>query len=192
MAMTLSYLALLQKLTQRSTRLPSTSRILRKEASAQQCQAQGNLLEFSAEVPAECWWCRIGLLFAFSLVSAFASYHLDEYKAASAALQASVKELQASTEKMRLILFHGRVFMYLGNVQVLAHVRRIETVEKDLKTLTQSSASKDDLSKVRAEVKKLYDGLHIAFLDFLSQVWGMQQDLHAIAKKRPHLSVYRA
>ena len=40
-------------------------------------------------------------------------------------------------------------------------MRRIEAVEKDLKALAQSSASKDDLSRVRAELKKVYDGLHI-------------------------------
>ena len=51
--------------------------------------------------------------------------------------------------------------MYLGFLQVTAHVRRIEAVEKDLKTLSHNSANKDDLSRVRAEVKKLYDGLHI-------------------------------
>ncbi|KAF8423716.1 hypothetical protein L210DRAFT_2135808 [Boletus edulis BED1] len=126
----------------------------------------------------------IGFLFGFSLASAYAAYHLlDEYKTASAALQASVDELQASTAK------------------VTAHVRRIEGVEKDLKTLSQHSASKDDLSRVRAEVKKLYDGLHIGpcrfadvfgfpwkccpieFLDLRNHVWGMQQDLHALAKK---------
>ena len=92
----------------------------------------------------------IGFLFGFSLASSYAAYHLlDEYKAASAALQASVEELQASTAK------------------VTAQVRRIEAVEKDLKALSQSSASKDDLSRVRAEMKKLYDGLHIGMFSFL-------------------------
>ncbi|KAG2038321.1 hypothetical protein BDR03DRAFT_933676 [Suillus americanus] len=79
--------------------------------------------------------------------------------------RASVEELQASTEK------------------VSAHVRHIEAVEKDLKALAQSSASKDDLSRVRAELKKVYDGLHIEFLDLRSYVWGMQQDMHLLAKK---------
>ena len=55
-------------------------------------------------------------------------------------------------------------FMYLGPLQVTAQVRRIEAVEKDLKALSHSSASKDDLSRVRAEAKKLYDGLHIGML----------------------------
>ena len=72
-------------------------------------------------------------------------------------------------------------------------MRRIEAVEKDLKALAQSSASKDDLSRVRAELKKVYDGLHIGayailncllviiltpnteFLDLRSHVWGMRK-----------------
>ena len=46
-------------------------------------------------------------------------------------------------------------------VKVSAHIRRIEEVEKDLKALRESSAGKDDISRVRAEMKKLYDGLHV-------------------------------
>ncbi|KAF8895446.1 hypothetical protein BD779DRAFT_728655 [Infundibulicybe gibba] len=108
----------------------------------------------------------VGFLFGFSLASTFAAYHLlDEYQAASAALQTSVQELQISTEK------------------VSAHVKRIEAVEKDLKALAEKSASKEDISKVRAEAKKLYDGLHVEFLDLRSHVWGMQQDIHALSKK---------
>ncbi|KAI9456167.1 hypothetical protein F5148DRAFT_1224817 [Russula earlei] len=105
----------------------------------------------------------IGFLFGFSLASSFAAYRLlDEYKVASTTLQASVEELQQSTER------------------VSAHVRRIEAVEKDLKALSHSSASKDDLSQLRAEVKKIYDGLHIEFLDLRTYVWGLQQDVHSI------------
>ncbi|KAI0314023.1 hypothetical protein OF83DRAFT_483047 [Amylostereum chailletii] len=108
----------------------------------------------------------IGFLFGFSLASSFAAYRLlDEYKQASAALQSSVEELQQSTEK------------------ISAHVRRIEAVEKDLKVLSESSASKSDLSRIRSEVKKIYDGLHIEFLDLRSFVWGMQQDVHALSRK---------
>jgi len=54
-------------------------------------------------------------------------------------------------------LSHLRVVV----LKVSAHVRRIEAVEKDLKALAESSASKDDISRIRAEMKKLYDGLHI-------------------------------
>lgn len=43
----------------------------------------------------------VGFLFGFSLASSLAAYHLlEEYKLASAALQASVEELQISTEKV--------------------------------------------------------------------------------------------
>ncbi|EKM79430.1 hypothetical protein AGABI1DRAFT_59047 [Agaricus bisporus var. burnettii JB137-S8] len=108
----------------------------------------------------------VGFLFGFSLASSYAAYHLlDEYQKASAALQASVEELKLSTEK------------------VSAHVRRIEAVEKDLKALGEASASKEDINRVRAEMKKLYDGLHVEFLDLRAHVWGIQQDIHKLSKK---------
>jgi hypothetical protein len=59
-----------------------------------------------------------------------------------------------------VVIFTSNQYL-LTLLQVSAHVRRIEAVEKDLKALTNSSASKDDLSRLRAEVKKIYDGLHI-------------------------------
>ncbi|KAJ7254396.1 hypothetical protein B0H12DRAFT_561979 [Mycena haematopus] len=108
----------------------------------------------------------VGFLAGFSLAASVAAYNLlDEYQMASAALQASVEELKLSTEK------------------ISSHVRRIEAVEKDLKALADTSGSKDDLSRLRAEVKKIYDGLHIEFLDLRSHVWGMQQDIHSLSKK---------
>lgn len=58
-------------------------------------------------------------------------------------MQASVEELKLSTE------------------QVTTQVRRIQAVEKDLKALSDASASKEDISRVRAEMKKLYDGLNV-------------------------------
>ncbi|GAW10422.1 hypothetical protein LENED_012683 [Lentinula edodes] len=62
----------------------------------------------------------------------------DEYKQASAALQASVEELKLSTEQ-------------------------------------------EDISRVRAEMKKLYDGLNVEFLDLKAHVWGIH--VHALTKK---------
>ncbi|KAG8953881.1 hypothetical protein FRC04_001511 [Tulasnella sp. 424] len=152
-----------------------------------------------------------GFLLGFSVASAYASYRLlEEYKIASALLQASVEELQASTDK------------------ISTHIRRIETVEKNLKALSEASATKEDSKKSKAELKKLYvspsapgvqlfkeredkkldvlilplslllaaatvwallllclrqDGLHVEFLDLRAHVWGMQQDLHALVKK---------
>lgn len=106
--------------------------------------------------------CRVvGFLFGFSLASSLAAYHLlEEYKLASAALQASVEELQTSTQKVRFMCRYAARDVNTSR-QVSAHVRRIEAVEKELKALSESSASKEDISRVRAEVKKLYDGLHV-------------------------------
>ncbi|QRV86579.1 hypothetical protein RhiJN_14597 [Ceratobasidium sp. AG-Ba] len=107
-----------------------------------------------------------GFLLGFSLASAYASYHLlEEYQAASAQLQASVEELQVSTRK------------------VSSHVRRIEEVEKDLKALAESTAGKEDVQRVRGEMKKLVLNSPVEFLDLRSHVWGMQQDLHSVMKK---------
>jgi hypothetical protein len=65
-------------------------------------------------------------------------------------------------------------------------------VEKDLKALSEASSTKEDISRVRAEMKKLYDGLHVGpfkyiylclcfalkfdteFLDLRSHVWGIR------------------
>jgi len=108
----------------------------------------------------------IGFLLGFSLASSYAAYRLvDEYKQASAILQASVEELQATT------------------IKVSTHLKRIEAVEKDLKALSETTVAKDDFTKLRTEVKKLYDGLHIEILDLRSHVWGVQQDLQALSKK---------
>ncbi|KAF7299080.1 hypothetical protein MIND_00856300 [Mycena indigotica] len=108
----------------------------------------------------------VGFLAGFSLAASVAAYNLlDQYNTASAALQASVDELKQSTE------------------QISTHIRRIEAVEKDQKALADKTARKEDLSKLRSEVKQLYDGLHGEFVDMRSHVWGMQQDIHALSKK---------
>ena len=49
----------------------------------------------------------------------------------------------------------------LRPIQVSAHVRRIEAVEKNLKALAESTAGKEDVTKLRSEMKKLHDGLHV-------------------------------
>lgn len=56
----------------------------------------------------------IGFLFGFSLASSFAAYRLlDEYKQASVTLQASVEELQQSTEKVCHHLAPNQGLLYL-------------------------------------------------------------------------------
>ncbi|KAG8857324.1 hypothetical protein FRB96_005811 [Tulasnella sp. 330] len=94
-----------------------------------------------------------GFLLGFSVASAYASYRLlEEYKIASALLQASVEDLQSSTDK------------------VSTHIRRIEAVETNLKALSEATSTKEDHKKVRAEMRRLYDGLHV------------EQDLHTLTK----------
>jgi hypothetical protein len=103
----------------------------------------------------------VGFLFGFSLAASFAAYHLlEEYKRASAALQTSIDELRIGTEKVRVVI-DIQCTTFLHALQVSAHVRRIEAVEKDLKALSEASSTKDDISRVRTEMKKLYDGLHV-------------------------------
>ncbi|KAF8225889.1 hypothetical protein L208DRAFT_1304670 [Tricholoma matsutake] len=135
------------------TRLISTSRTLRNEAAPNLGPTQPQkkpIGGFRGGI--------VGFLFGFSLASSFAAYHLlEEYQQASAALQSSVETLQLSTEK------------------ISAHMRRMEAIEKDLKALNQTSVSKDDISRVRAETKKLLDGLHVEFLDLRSHVWGIRE-----------------
>lgn len=71
-----------------------------------------------------------------------------------------------------------------------AHVRRIEAVEKDLKALSNASASRDDISRVRTEVKRLYDGLHLG-----EPVFWLTHDLKVMSAEfldlRAHVSGIR-
>ncbi|KAF8631787.1 hypothetical protein AX17_005002 [Amanita inopinata Kibby_2008] len=145
------------------TRLISTSAVLRNEAAT--TSNAGNVHVQKRPIGGFRGGI-VGFLFGFSLASSFAAYHLlDEYQQASAALQASIDELKLNTEK------------------VSEHVRRIEAVEKDLKVLRETTVPKEDLSRLRSEVKKLYDGLHVEFLDLRTHVWGIQQDLHKVLKE---------
>jgi len=102
----------------------------------------------------------VGFLLGFSLASSYAAYRLvDEYKQASTILQASVEELQATT--IKACGFYLSITPSHNSKQVSTHLKRIEAVEKDLKALSETTTAKDDFTKLRAEVKKLYDGLHI-------------------------------
>jgi len=140
------------------SRLISTSAVLRNVTSSSTGVPKKPIGGFRGGI--------IGFLFGFSLASSFAAYHLlDEYRQASAALQASVDELKLSTER------------------VTQHVRRIEAVEKDLRALRDTTVPKDDLARLRTEVKKLYDGLHVEFLDLKAHIWGIQQDLNKVVKE---------
>ncbi len=92
------------------------------------------------------------------------------------------------------------------SIQITGHVRRIEAVEKELKALADRSAGKEDVSRIRAEMKKLYDGLHIGqltllvshakylenraleFLTLRSHVWGMREYSWPVERFLGHLT----
>ncbi|KAK8864718.1 hypothetical protein IAR55_001972 [Kwoniella newhampshirensis] len=107
----------------------------------------------------------LGFLFGFSAASALSIYYLQqETKVASGLLLASVEELQQGTGK------------------ITSHLDRLQTVEKELAALKAGSAVKDDVTKVRGEMKKVYDGLHLELLDLRAHVWGVEQDLQKVVK----------
>ncbi|CAK5284221.1 unnamed protein product [Mycena citricolor] len=139
------------------TRTLTTSRVLREEAAPN----VGAPIRQKKPIGAV-RGSIVGFLAGFSLAASLAAYNLlDEYNMASAALQASVDELKLSTEK----------------------VSPSAVVEKDLKALADTTASKENLSSLRGEMKKLYDGLNVEYLGLRANVWGIQQDVHALSKK---------
>ncbi|KAL7422047.1 hypothetical protein Q5752_003820 [Cryptotrichosporon argae] len=106
-----------------------------------------------------------GFLLGFSAATALSIYFLQQdTKAASGLLLASVNELQAGT---------GRI---------TSHLDRLRAVEKELAALKASAAARDDVGKVRAEMKTVYDGLHREVLDLRAHVWGVEQDLQRVVK----------
>ncbi|GFZ46962.1 hypothetical protein JCM24511_04188 [Saitozyma sp. JCM 24511] len=101
----------------------------------------------------------------FSAASGLAIYYLQqEAKLASSLLMQSVEELQQGTGK------------------ITSHLDRLQTVEKELAAIKSSAAPKDDVAKVRGEMKKVYDGLHLELLDLRAHVWGVEQDLQKVVK----------
>ncbi len=97
------------------SRLLSTTRVVRQEATPNLGTVppakkpvgafRGGCVPSLRSIPVMAnskWYSIVGFLFGFSLASSLAAYHLlEEYKLASAALQASVEELQTSTQKVR-------------------------------------------------------------------------------------------
>jgi hypothetical protein len=77
-----------------------------KSQSAEFAAGKSSVIHFCSLLLTHLWHISvIGFLFGFSLASSFTAYRLlDEYKQASVALQASVEELQQSTEKARRYL----------------------------------------------------------------------------------------
>ncbi|KAF9917257.1 hypothetical protein BX616_001557 [Lobosporangium transversale] len=92
-------------------------------------------------------------------------YLLEEYQTASNLLLNSVEDLQASTNKVR------------------DYAKKIESVEAELKTLRAKTATIEQLNDLKADVKKVYDGLNIEHLELKSHVWGLEMDLQKIQQQ---------
>lgn len=52
------------------------------------------------------------------------------------------------------------------------HLQRIEAVEKELKRLSSTSAVKEDVTKLRAEMKQVYVSPCLSFLEHC-RAWGL-------------------
>ncbi|CAO3690426.1 unnamed protein product [Umbelopsis ramanniana] len=118
---------------------------------------------YSTEAPKAVGAVRGGLL-GFLLgvtISGGVGYYylLEEYNTASATLLSSVQDLQASTEKVR------------------DYARRIESIDRDLSKLKETTATTQQLQDLRVELKKLYDALNIEHLELKTHVWGLEQDI---------------
>ncbi|KAI7905304.1 uncharacterized protein BX663DRAFT_502410 [Cokeromyces recurvatus] len=101
----------------------------------------------------------IGFLLGVTTASAAGYYYLlGEYNSASASLLISVQELQASTEKVK------------------DYARRIETIDRDVTKLKEMAATKQQLSDLKVDFRKLYDTLNIEHLELKTHVWGLEKD----------------
>ncbi|KAG0280559.1 hypothetical protein BGZ96_001520 [Linnemannia gamsii] len=92
-------------------------------------------------------------------------YLLEEYQTASNLLLSSVEDLQASTNKVR------------------DYAKKIESVEAELKALKAKTATVEQLTELKSEVKKVYDGLNIEHLELKSHVWGLEMDLQKVQQQ---------
>ncbi|KAI8834679.1 hypothetical protein BC829DRAFT_377306 [Chytridium lagenaria] len=106
-----------------------------------------------------------GFLLGVSLAGGAAYvYLLDDYQSSSQSLLASVEDLQKSTNKLQ------------------SHTKKIEVVEKDLKVVAKRSATKDELEKLRNELLKVIDDVHLSHLELKTTVWNLSQDVKEIKK----------
>ncbi|CAM0137903.1 hypothetical protein VKS41_001124 [Umbelopsis sp. WA50703] len=102
----------------------------------------------------------LGFLLGVTISGGIGYYYLlEEYNEASASLLNSVKDLQASTDKVR------------------DYARKIEAIDRDVAKLKETTATSQQLLDLRNELKKLYDGLNIEHLELKTHVWGLEQDI---------------
>ncbi|CAG8468749.1 1859_t:CDS:2 [Ambispora gerdemannii] len=108
----------------------------------------------------------IGFLLGVTLASgAGYVYLMDDYHAASNLLLSSVEELQLSTNKVR------------------DYAKKIEKVEGDLRSLQTHVTTKDQLSELRKEMKRLYDTLEGKQLELKVRMSNLEKDILILESK---------
>ncbi|TPX46237.1 hypothetical protein SeMB42_g03783 [Synchytrium endobioticum] len=84
---------------------------------------------------------------------------LDEYRASSNSLLSSVEDVQTSVAKVR------------------DYTRKIDRIDKDLKTHKAVAATVNDLESLRNELLKVIDHVHVAQLETKTQLWELTQSV---------------
>ncbi|KAL9547454.1 hypothetical protein MBANPS3_006156 [Mucor bainieri] len=101
----------------------------------------------------------IGFLLGVTAAGSAGYYYLlGEYNNASAALLLSVQELQASTDKVK------------------DYAKRIETVDRDVAKLKETTATKQQLADMKVDFRKLY-----VRKIMLAKIWFSVKLMRAIA-----------
>ncbi|KAJ3097041.1 hypothetical protein HDU96_000558 [Phlyctochytrium bullatum] len=107
----------------------------------------------------------LGFLVGVSITGGAAYvYLLEDYHKASQSVLVGVEDLQKSTNKIQ------------------SNLKKIETVDKGLEALKKQAASKDELEKVRNELLKVIDEIHLSHLELKTQVFDLGQDLKDLKK----------
>ncbi|KAI9639078.1 uncharacterized protein MKK02DRAFT_39355 [Dioszegia hungarica] len=108
----------------------------------------------------------MGFLLGFASASSIGLYYFQGVtETASSQLLESVEKLQRGAGK------------------ISSHLERLQAVEKEMASLKAGMAARDDVGKVRGEMRKLHEGLHLEMLDLRAHVWGVEQDLGKVVKQ---------
>ncbi|KAJ3414394.1 hypothetical protein HDV05_006668 [Chytridiales sp. JEL 0842] len=93
-------------------------------------------------------------------------YLLDDYQTASQSLLSSVEDLQKST------------------AQLSVNTKKIQVVEKDLKTVADRAATKLEMEALRNELLKAIDDVNVSHLELKTNVWDLSQDVRKASEKK--------
>ncbi|KAJ1981160.1 hypothetical protein H4R33_005308 [Dimargaris cristalligena] len=106
-----------------------------------------------------------GLFFGATFASIFgASYLVEEIQKANVKLLSTVDDLYKETEKVR------------------GYLKRIDELEKQMQVLESKMATKDHVSKVNDDMRRLYDQTSRDQLSLRAQIRDVEQDIHAALK----------